>query len=75
MKLTIHAKSPAGYETTIEEEGGDLVALLDQARTLEMELARRGYTPTHPRPYREKLTEFEQIRREYGGYQRQRDGV
>ena len=75
MKLTLRAKSPAGYETTLEEDCPDLGAVLDLARDLEMHLARAGYTPTHPRPYREKLTEFEQIRREYGGYQRQRDGV
>lgn len=68
MRLVIIAKSPAGYQTEIEGEGADLSALLDQARQMEMELAKRGYTPTHPRPYRPQETEFERIRRAYGGY-------
>lgn len=50
MKLTLTAKSPAGYQQNIEIEGEDLQVLLDEARRVEMELARRGYTPTHPRP-------------------------
>lgn len=61
MKLTLTAKSPAGYEQAIELEADDLVGLLREARGAEMELARQGYTPTHPRPTRpaEKVNPFD----------------
>lgn len=72
MKLTLTAKSPAGYEHAIEVEAPDLVGLLREARGAEMVLARQGYTPTHPRPTRpaEKVNPWDpaSIKRAYGGH-------
>lgn len=68
MRLTITAKSAAGYEVKIEEECASVGVLLDTEREIEQQLAKRGYTPTHPRPYREKLTETERIHQAYSPY-------
>ena len=74
MQLTIICKSPIGFETHIIAHLDDRLSsfddLTDTLRDLEQTLARRGYTPTHPRqPDRPAASDDpDRIRRAYRAY-------